>query len=87
VYICTGYPHWDYLEPNVNFHQWVANTIAELGGNPDQYLRVVEQECALTCEETDADACQDLLDIYFPTLKLDLARLTVRAPTNLHTIH
>ena len=71
----------------MTFHQWVANTIAELGGNPDQYLRGIEREWALTCEETGADACQDLLDIYFPTMKLDLARLTVRASTNLNTIH
>jgi hypothetical protein len=40
------------------FHIWVANTIADLGGNAAQYLRGVASKRALTYGATRTASCQ-----------------------------
>ena len=70
-----------------DFYHWVANTIAELGGNPGQYLRGVEEECALTFVESGMVACQGVFGNYFQEGNLDLTRVFLIAHTNYEWLH
>ena len=69
------------------FHHWVANTVAECGGNYTQCLRDLQQQCALTSMETRVDACQGVFDIYFHSEFLSSTPLSTIVTTNNTWIH
>jgi hypothetical protein len=69
------------------FHHWVAETIAELGGNSSQYLCGVEREWALTSAQTRMALCQGVFDIYFDGEFVESMRSPSIAITHLRTLH
>ena len=69
------------------FHAWVANTIAELGGNPSEYLCGIEREHALTYDRNRMVACQWDFDSFFTDKFLDSTRVSAVADTNLMLLH
>jgi hypothetical protein len=64
------------------FYVWVANTIANAGGNADQYLQGLDGECALTYVPGRAIACQYVCEENFTGVNLDMTRVFLVAPTN-----
>jgi hypothetical protein len=72
---------------NAFFHHWVANTVANLGGNRAACLQAMQRECALTSFETRMDACQGVFEVYFPNENLYSMRDTVIVTTNKRVLH
>lgn len=78
-----------------DFHEWVANTIQELGGSGTQYLYELERECPLTYRGTTRgtrmDAWQGGGLVVYATHENDafLASMPLYmiAPTNLAFLH
>ena len=69
------------------FHLWVANTIAELGGNPDQYLQGLQQEQALTYAAGRMGSCQEVFSSFFDDDFQASMRDFAIVPTNLTYLH
>lgn len=69
------------------FHLWVANTIAQCGGNGAAYLQDVQRKWLLTCVESRMNACQGGFEQYFTNKKQAFMRFQRIVPTNLTVYH
>lgn len=69
------------------FHLWVANTIAELGGNPAYYLQGLQREQALTYAADRIGACQGGFECFFNDDIQASMRDFAIVPTNLTYLH
>jgi len=68
------------------FDNWVANTVAELGGIGRTFTGV-ETKLVPTTAETGVDACQCVFDVYFVGKNSDSMRATSRVTTNNVWLH
>lgn len=47
------------------FWAWVSDTALSISGIRPQRLCGLRRKCVLTCEESGADACQEVFEVYF----------------------
>jgi len=66
------------------FHEWIANTVLELGGNRSACLQYLQRKHALTSAAT---RMVDVSSFFFDVENVDSMRCATEVDTNLKVLH